>query len=125
MSENPNQAKKLLFSFKYAFNGILHFIVGERHAKIHLLAALMVIVSGWVFSVSTIEWCLLIFAIGLVFAMEMLNSSIEKITDKINPDYDRTAGLIKDIAAGAVLVSALAALCIGIIIFLPKIIEKI
>lgn len=122
MSENPTPVKKQLLSFKYAFNGIRLFMVSERHAKIHLLAAIIVIILGWFFSISAIEWCLLIFAIGLVFVTEMINTSIEKITDKINPEYGKIAGLIKDISAGAVLISAITALCIGLIIFLPKIV---
>lgn len=121
-SEDQKAIKKQLLSFKYAFNGIWQFVRNERHAKIHIPAAIIVIILGLVLSVSSIEWCLLIFAIALVLSMEIINSSIEKLTDKVNPDFDKTAGIIKDLAAGAVLVSALAALFIGLIIFLPKII---
>ncbi|MEZ5082422.1 MAG: diacylglycerol kinase family protein [Bacteroidales bacterium] len=121
-AENQNPVKRQLISFKFAYNGIRQFISNERNAKIHILAALFVLILGWILSISPVEWCIIIFAIVLVISAEIFNSSIEKLTDKISPEIDQTAGLIKDFAAAAVLVSAIGAFFIGLIIFLPKII---
>jgi diacylglycerol kinase (ATP) len=63
---------------------------------------------------------LVIISIGLVFAAEAFNTAIELLVDKISPDYDEKAGLIKDVAAGAVLFTAIAAAAVGIIVFVPK-----
>jgi diacylglycerol kinase len=110
-----------LKSFQYAFNGVRHVAIHEHNMRIHLLAAVTVIAAGWWFHVSPTEWVLLLLTIGLVLAVEMINTAIEKIVDMISPGQNKTAGLIKDIAAGAVWIAALIALIVGLIIFIPKI----
>lgn len=113
-------AKRLL-SFKYALKGILYLIKSQHNAWIHLTACLLVIFFGFYFSVTNTEWILLVLSIGIVFAAEAFNTAIELLVDKISPEYNQIAGRIKDLAAGAVLFTALAAAITGTIIFWPKI----
>lgn len=125
-SEGNNQfsIRKRLLSFKYAFNGIIYLIKSQQNAWIHLCAAGIVITAGFYFSVSITEWIILTLTIGMVFSAEAINTAIEIIMDKISPDLDKTTGRIKDIAAGAVLIAAIAALIVGGLIFIPKIIAQ-
>ncbi len=109
-------------SFVYAFHGLRYTIATQHNMWIHLFAAVLVIISGFVLKVSLTEWLLLIFAIGLVLSAEIFNSAVELLTDMISPETNPKAGLVKDIAAGAVLVSAITAAVIGLCIFAPKII---
>lgn len=108
-----------LASFKYALTGILKVIKHEHNFRIHLVAAIIVIVAGFYFQVTTNEWLWLIGAIVSVLSLEMINTAIEKLVDLKEPEYNPKAGLIKDIAAGAVLIASIGALAIGVIIFWP------
>jgi len=74
---------------------------------------------AYIFKVSAIEWTILLICIAVVIAAEAMNTSIEKLTDMVSPDFNKEAGKIKDIAAGAVLVLAIMAAIIAIIIFYP------
>lgn len=123
MQNNKSGIKKRLLSFKYAFNGFYFLIKSEPNAKIHLIATVCVIAAGFIFHLSNPEWCLIIFAISIVWAAEAFNTILEKISDHLFPEYNDSAKNIKDIAAGAVLICSLAALIIGLIIFLPKLIN--
>ncbi len=89
----------------------------------HLLAAFFVILFGLLCKVSPIEWCILFFTISLVLASEMMNTAIEKICDITHPEPNETVRIIKDVSAGMVLVCAIGAVGIGMVIFLPKLIN--
>lgn len=108
-------------SFGYAFKGIGHLLKTQTNARIHLIIALMVIILGSILPVNRMEWIMLVLVIGLVFGMELINTALEYFTDLISPSLHPTAGRIKDLAAGAVLVTAIAAAVTGCIIFIPKI----
>lgn len=84
------------------------------------MIAFGVILAGLVFRLAIIKWLMIIFAIGLVLITEMLNTAIEKMLDYLKPDIHPSAKMIKDIAAGAVLVSAIIAAVIGLIVFIPE-----
>lgn len=107
-------------SFGFAIEGILTFFKTQHNAWIHAFAAIIVIISGFVLKVNNNEWCLIFIAIALVFITEMANTAIEFLTDIVSPDYNVQAKKVKDVAAAAVLISAIAAIAIGLIIFLPK-----
>lgn len=109
--------KKFLLSFVFAGRGIMTVIASERNMRIHVSAALMVIALGAYFSIEVTEWCLVIICIGMVMAAEALNTAIEQMTGFLKPEFHRLAGRIKDVAAGAVLLAALAALIVGMLIF--------
>ncbi len=117
--------KKRIESFKYAFAGIGHFVKSEPNVIIHLFAGVIATGMGFYFGISKMEWCLVVFAIGSVLTAEAFNTAIEYLTDLVSPDYHVLAGKTKDVAAGAVLISAIAAAIIGVIIFLPKILSLI
>lgn len=116
-----NNIRKRISSFGFAFAGIWKLIKSEPNARIHLAMTIIAIIAGFLFHISSKEWSLIIFAIAIVWAAEAFNTAIEKLTDHIFTGYDETAKNIKDIAAGAVLICAIAAFITGILIFLPKI----
>ena len=114
--------RKRIKGFGYAFNGIYFLVKSQHNAWIHLIIAFLVIFAGVFLGVSAIEWCFLVFAIGFVLSAEAFNTAIEELTNLISPQQNNKAGRVKDVAAGAVLITAVIAAIIGIIIFLPKII---
>ena len=111
---------KLIFSFKYASEGIITTIKEERNMFIHFLIAIIVVITGIYVRLSLNEWfiCLLLFA--LVFSLELFNTAIENTVDLVTTKKNKKAKMAKDAAAGAVLIAAIFASIIGIIIFLPK-----
>ncbi len=113
--------KKRIRSFKYAFRGVAELIHSTPNAKIHLVMAMLAIILGFSFAISTLEWIAIVIVIGLVIAVEAVNTAIEDITNLISKDYNQKIKRIKDIAAAAVLIVAISALVVGIIIFAPKI----
>ncbi len=117
--------KQRLASFKYAFKGLWVLISSQSNAKIHLLSAILVISAGFYFHVTTMEWCILIFCICSVIAAEGFNTALEFLTDLVSPDFHPLAEKTKDVAAAAVLVTAIGAAVCGVLIFMPKIIELI
>jgi len=120
----PFSIEDRLKSFIHAFRGIAGFFRSEHNAIIHLVATVVVIALGFWLSISTIEWVMIIIAIGMVFSAEIFNSAIEKLADEITTDINLSIKKIKDLSAAAVLVTAIAAAIIGVILFLPPIIEK-
>jgi diacylglycerol kinase (ATP) len=109
-------------SFVYAGAGIWQLLKTEHNAWVHLVTTIVVTIGAVYFKVSLLEMGLLFFAIALVWIAEMLNTCIEKTLDFITLQRCSEIKRIKDIAAGAVLIAALAALSIGAIVFIPKII---
>ncbi len=125
MNRENFSIKKRLESFKYAFNGLKILILEEHNARIHILATILVIISGFLFEISTLEWLAIIFAIGFVVACEIINSAIENLADFISPNKNEIIKKVKDLSAAAVLISALTAIVVGIIVFLPKMINYV
>jgi len=121
MNKKKFKIHERLYSFKYAFNGIKELIDNEHNFWIHLCATFLVIVAGFLFKVSTLEWLAIVFGIGFVITLEAINSSIEKLSDFVSPDKNDHIKKVKDLAAAGVLISSATALIIGLIIFLPKI----
>ena len=110
-----------LKSFSYAFEGIRQFLVSEAHARIHLVATLIVIFAGIYFRVNAIEVIALTISVSLVWIAEMLNTAIEKSMDLVTRKIHPQVKLVKDVAAGAVLLAASSAIIVGAVIFIPKI----
>lgn len=109
----------LLSGFRVAFNGILQLIRHERNFQIHTSALILVIIFGFWLKISRNEWIDLLLISSLVLALEAINTSLEKICDLVNPEWDDRIKVIKDVAAGAVLIASLFAIAIGIFTFLP------
>ena len=124
---NPEQEKKAWRDLKYkekflnAFRGMYIVWKTTRHLWIHLAATLFVIILGFYFNISNIEWVAIVFAIGFVLVSETFNTAIEIDIDLTSPQYHPFARDTKDVAAAAVLLSVFVAIIIGAIVFLPKI----
>ena len=113
--------KARLQSFKPAFCGLRLLFRTQHNAWIHSIAMFLVITAGFYVDISRIEWLFVIIAIALVLITEALNSGIEALADSVTLDYNPHIKKAKDLAAGAVLLSAIAAVIIGLFIFLPYI----
>jgi diacylglycerol kinase len=111
--------KNRIKAFGFAFAGLLQAFRTEIHLKIHLLAAIVVVDLGLYFSITKAEWFAILFCIGLVICTELINSAIERLCDKLMPEFNPNVKYIKDVAAAAVLIASLIALIIGLMIFLP------
>jgi len=114
---------KALRSFRYAIRGIFQLFSTENNAKIHLIAGILAIFLGLSLGLSRIEWCILIIQITVVFAAEAFNSAIEKLSDVLSPEHHPVVGILKDIAAGGVLLVAAGSVLTGILLFLPRILD--
>ena len=107
----------LLKSFAYAFRGLLLLIKTERNFQIHCIALLLVISAGCYFNIHSFEWLTILLISSVVLGLEGLNSALEKLCNEVTEERKESIRNIKDIAAGAVLISAVIALAIGYIIF--------
>ena len=114
-----NELKKRIKSFGYAFKGIASLIKKEHNAWIHCTAIVLVTACGFYFGITPTEWCIVTICFGVVLAAEGFNTAIERLVDLVSPDFHPIAGDVKDVAAGAVLIFAIAAAIVGCIIFLP------
>jgi diacylglycerol kinase len=116
--------QKFLRGFVFAFRGLIYGLRTERNLKVHSLATIVAVIAGFYFHLSYFEWLIIILCIGMVFSAELINSAIEDIADmlklKFKLSYDDTTNM-RNLAAGAVLVPAIASFIIALIIFLPKI----
>lgn len=108
--------KNFLNSFKYAFSG-LNYLIKERSFRIHILALCVVISAGFYFDIELTEWLAILIISALVITLEALNSAIERLCDLYSTDQNPKIKAIKDISAGAVLVTAIFAVVIGCLIF--------
>jgi diacylglycerol kinase (ATP) len=112
--------KKFIRGFGYAFKGIGYSAKTQLNFRVHLVAMLLAVFLGYALHITVNEWQWIILCITLVLVAELFNTAIEFLTDLVSPNYNELAGHVKDISAGAVLITALFALITGIIIFLPK-----
>ena len=104
----------LLKSFLYAFNGVRYCVRNERNMRIHIAAAVYVLLFSLFYDMSVAEYALLLLTIALVMAAEMINTALEALVDLTSPEHNRLAGAAKDVAAGAVLVCAAFSVAVGI-----------
>ena len=129
--ESREAAKKLLapykrtlpYSFKYAGRGILKVFCSERSFRIQLVIFALTVAAGLAFQITATEWIFIMLVSSMVLVSEMINTILEYVVDLITGEYRIQAKHIKNIAAGAVLVSAIIAAIIGLIIFVPYFIE--
>jgi len=120
---NMKLLKKQIDSFAAAINGIVESISQEFHLKIHLIAIICVVFLGFYMSISKTEWLFLILTMSAVVCLEIVNSAIERLCDKVTKENDPLIKLAKDMAAGSVLITAISSVIIGCIIFIPKFID--
>jgi diacylglycerol kinase (ATP) len=106
-------------SFRYAVAGILRMIRCQHNAWIHAAATLLVLAAAVVLRVSAADWCWIILAISIVWTAEALNTAFEFLADAASPEFHPLVRDAKDVAAGAVLITTIAAATIGVIILWP------
>jgi diacylglycerol kinase (ATP) len=112
--------RKTIRSFRYAGRGLADLFRYENNAKIHALAAVAVVGAGVWVRLSPLEWAVLVIQIGLVFAAEAVNTALEKLADRLTTQQDPLIRAAKDLAAGAVLITAITAIVVAALIFGPK-----
>ena len=112
--------KARLRSIRIAIDGLRQVIITQQNARIHAAATLVVILLGILLSLSRLEWSLLLLVVGFVWAAEIFNTAIEDLVDLISAENTPTAKKIKDISAGAVLVSVIVSIVVGLFIFGPR-----
>ena len=108
-------------SVGHAMDGIQYTVSHERNFRIEIFFAIMVTIASFVLKVSILEWCLLVLVIGMVLALEMVNTAMERCVDLVTKDYKELAKIAKDVSAGAVFIMSIFSVILGILIFLPKI----
>jgi len=111
-------------SFRHAFAGLLFMLRTQHNARIHLGAAATVAIAGFALGITREDWRWLIAAIALVSMAEAVNTAFEHLCDVVSPDFHASVKLSKDIAAGAVLIAAIAAAIIGATVFWPYVLGR-
>lgn len=123
MRQTDKSTKFTLFqAFSCAWRGICD-TAKERNFRIELCFMLLCIILGLFFSISLIEWLIVLICFGLVLGGECFNTALEAIVDLVSPKYNELARIAKDAAAGGVLLFSIASLFVGIIMFLPRILS--
>ena len=109
-----------LKSIGFALKGAYKLITTEHSIMIQFSIAILLVIAGFYFHISREEWMMQTLAVGLVLGIESLNTAVEKIADFIHPEFHERIGFIKDIAAGAVMFTAIASIVVGLLIYVPK-----
>lgn len=117
----PFSLGKLFSSFDNAIRGVIFLLKSEQNARVHAIATILVGVAAYILEVSRIEAAVLFMAVILVFAIEIINTAIEKVFDVLHPEKHSLIRAVKDAMAGAVLISAIIAIVVALLIFLPYI----
>jgi diacylglycerol kinase len=117
--KNPN----LLKSFQFAINGIRSAWKRERNFRIHCWISTVVLMLSFYLQLNPVQWCIILFCIGTVFSMELINTSIESVVDLVSPEHSELARIAKDSSAGAVLCVTIMSVIVGCIVLVPLLIE--
>jgi len=115
--------KTFFSSVLFALQGMRQFFSRDRNGKIQIVFGVTAILLGFTVSLSAFQWLLVLFCIGLVISLEMINSAIERYCDLVTTEFHPGIKTIKDVAAGAVLMASLMSLIIGLIIFIPALVQ--
>lgn len=118
-----NESRRLRKSFYYAGSGIWSTVRNEKNMQIHVFVAAVAVFLSFLLDVSRLEWLAVISLIGGIFALEMVNTALEKTVDLVTAEFHPLAKAAKDIAAGAVLIFAVVSVIAGCIIFIPRLLE--
>jgi diacylglycerol kinase (ATP) len=113
------RAATVASSFRYAFAGLRYLLWTQRNAKIHTAIGLLAIALGFVLGIDRYEWLTLTLTIAIVLAAEGVNTAIEAAVDLASPTYHPLAKIAKDVGAGTVLLTAVAAVIVGMLLLLP------
>ena len=118
-----NHHRSLSNSFKFAGRGIIRVFLCERSFRLQLLCFVLTVIAGFIFRITGTEWIFIVLAGSMVLITEMINTALEYAVDLVTEEYRILAEHIKNISAGAVLVSSLLAVVVGLIIFIPYFLE--
>lgn len=121
--DKPFKINERLRSFRHAIRGIKYLIKSEHNARIHLVATVLVILLGKYLNINQLEWISITIAIVLVWVTEAINTSFELLADHVVKEYNELIGKAKDVAAGAVLISSIGSVVVGILVFVPYLIS--
>lgn len=115
--------QKLKRSFSYSYDGFVHVWKNHQNIRVHMIAALLVILLGFILKISRTEFLFILVAIFTVIIAEMINTSLEEMTNLITREHRMEAKIAKDVAAAVVLLSSIFAVVVGIIIFYPHVMQ--
>ncbi len=115
--------KRFIWSFRYASSGLKQAFVHEQNLKFHLLIAFLVITLSFVLKIPLYEKLILLLVIGVVIALEVVNTAIERVVDLVTKEYHPMARVAKDVSAGAVLIFSIFAVVIGLLIFYEPVVS--
>lgn len=114
------QHRGLVTAFKDAFSGFKYTFLNERNFRIHTVVTLLVVTAGFALNISRLEWLAVIICIAIVLTAELVNTAIETTVDLVvGENYHELARIAKDVSAAAVVLTAMIAVVIGSIVFLP------
>ncbi|PLT30969.1 diacylglycerol kinase family protein [Peribacillus deserti] len=112
-------------SVSFAANGIYMALKTERNVRIHAVISVLVLIAGWILNLTQIEWLFIFLSIGVTISLELVNSALERAVDLATEEYHLLAKQAKDMAAGAVLFFSFISIIIGLVIFVPRLMELI
>lgn len=121
--KDPKRAQSRPASFRHAFAGLSYLLRSQPNARIHAIITGIAVSLALVLGLTRLEWALLTGAVGLVWLAELFNTAFETLVDLVSPEHHQLAGATKDLAAAAVVVAALTALLIGLLLFLPRLLN--
>ena len=123
MLSRSKKGQKLKYCFKNCIYGLRFININEYNFKREILLGMITVVLSYLLKIDKIEFIIIIIVIGLVLVSEIINTAIERLVDLVSPKYNKLAGEVKDIAASSVLLMCIFSLVVGVIIFVPKIIN--
>lgn len=115
--------KKFLASVRCAYSGIIYALATERNIRIHLFVFILALIAAVILGIPKIEFLLILGISAVTLPLELINTAIERLADKISPEYDEQIGVVKDVMAGAVMVSSFFALIIGLVVFYEPLLQ--
>ncbi len=121
-TKGQGQRYKLQAAFANAGRGLLEAVRTERNLRIDAACAVIAVILGFALRIDAASWFAVIICVGMMFALETVNTAIEAVVDLASPGYHELARKAKDCAAGAALAGAAASLAVGVVVFLPRII---
>jgi diacylglycerol kinase len=119
------RSRNILESFRFAFSGLWYALRTQRNTRVHLAIAAVVVVLGVCLNLSYVQWAVLTLTIGFVLVSEMLNTVAETLVDLVSPGYHPLAKVVKDVTAGAVLLTAIISVVVGLLMLGPPLWKRL
>ncbi len=123
--ENKWENKNFFEALKNAMNGVVYVVKNGKNIKIQIVIAILVFIAAIILKFTNVELAILVLICFFIFALEFINTVIERLADLYTTEYNEKVKVIKDVAAGTVAIIAIASIIIGILLFIPKIIDII